>query len=294
MVGETFVYPRLGAVCDLWHVRLSGTGLGNSLYTYFHSLVAAESCGARVIAPAWVSLKIGVFLRREYSKRTYWGQFVPHRDEIAGVKKFATLLAGATSAARVEVGTGRPPDIIRGKLNIATCSKFSFAGLHQHREFIRKRLVEITTETCPSWGAGGHIGVHVRLGDFAATPDAPCGERINRRIPIRWYLDRLESVRQCYPSAEIKIFSDGHPHELRELLDRGACLCRTGSDVGDLLALSSSSVLIGSNSTFSYWAAFLGNMASVWMAPAGGHEKPSAPETPIDYVPFESVAETMA
>jgi len=294
MSGETFVYPKLGAVCDLWHVRLSGAGIGNSLYTYFHSVVAARNSSAIVLAPAWVSLKMGVFLRREYSKRTYWGQFVPHRDEISGARKFVALLRGWKNAVHVDVGGGRSPVIARGKVNIATCRTFSFIGLHEHRDLIRNRLVEITGEhvdRTPSWGAGGYIGVHVRLGDFAPAPDGDTADRVNTRIPLRWYVDCLRSVKRRYPFAEVKIFSDGHAHELRELLDCGAHLCRTGSDVGDLLALSSASVLIGSNSTFSWWAAFLGNMPSVWMGTPDRHEKPSAPDTPIEYRPLRAEVE---
>jgi len=44
----TVLYPVLGTdVADLWFLRLSGCGLGNCFYTYFHAVTLAEKYAAR-------------------------------------------------------------------------------------------------------------------------------------------------------------------------------------------------------------------------------------------------------
>jgi hypothetical protein len=67
-----------------------------------------------------------------------------------------------------------------------------------------------------------------------------------------------------YPVGAV-IVSDGKESELRELLDQEqVTLVRAGSAISDLLVLSNSKVLIASaGSSFSAWAAFLGQMPSI-------------------------------
>ena len=72
------------------------------------------------------------------------------------------------------------------------------------------------------------------------------------------------------------------------LLEMGATLYRSGSDMTDLLAMSGASILVGSNSTYSRWAVFLGDMPSIWVKREVQEEKPSGAETPILYVPIDA------
>src|SRR6185437_15923225 len=100
-----------------------------------------------------------------------------------------------------------------------------------------------------------------------------------------WYQRVMERVRETDPSLPIQIFSDGREHELDDLLAiSGVTLRREPSDVGDLLALAQARLLIGSNSTFSRWAAFLGNMPSIWLKTEVLPEQPTSPPTPILYI----------
>jgi hypothetical protein len=86
----------------------------------------------------------------------------------------------------------------------------------------------------------------------------------------------------------IFIFSDGKEHELMPLLELGATLYRSGSDMTDLLAMSAASILVGSNSTYSRWAVFLGDMPSIWVKREVQEEKPSGADIPILYVPIDA------
>src|SRR6185437_1273319 len=115
----------------------------------------------------------------------------------------------------------------------------------------------------PAWGHGEYAAAHIRLGDFrAAQPEQVLSGRVDGvRIPLAWYQRVIERVRETHPDLPIQIFSDGREHELNDLLAiSGVTLRREPSDIGDLLALAQARLLIGSNSTFSRWAAFLGNM----------------------------------
>ncbi len=104
---------------------------------------------------------------------------------------------------------------------------------------------------------------------------------------MSWYTNMMRAMRERYRDKPIYIFSDGDAKQLKPVLEQGARLYRTGSDMTDLLAMSGASILVGSNSTYSRWAAFLGDMPSIWLRTAADIEKPSGPGTPILYVPLD-------
>ena len=157
---------------------------------------------------------------------------------------------------------------------------------------MRRRLLGIINDPVPSdhsWGKSGFIGVHVRLGDFAVGKDNKqvTGNQNNIRIPLSWYVNILRALKERHPQMPIRVFSDGREEELQELTSLGATLYRSGSDITDLLAMASASILVGSNSTYSRWAVFLGNMPSIWLEKQTPDEKPSAAETPILHIPLD-------
>jgi len=292
--SSTVIYPALGSRLDLWFMRVAGHGLGNCFYTYFHAVALAEKHGAAVVAPPWFSLKIGPLLRGERSKRFYWRMFKPFAGEIHGLRKLLTLMRTYRKRVILKVGESTEPAVVRGVLNFVVSSKFTFRGLHAHRATIRERILGTVNDPMPAnhrWGAGGYIAVHVRLGDFAEVADHAIiiGDKPNLRIPMAWYVNLTCALRKRYGDMPIYVFSDGDEKHLRPILDQGAKLYRSGSDMTDLLAMSGASILVGSNSTYSHWAAFLGNMPSIWLKTAVDAEKPSAPETPILYVPLDCI-----
>jgi hypothetical protein len=291
--SATLVYPALGAHWDLWVVRLSGYGLGNCFFCYFHAVVLAEKVGATVLHPPWLSLKIGPMLRGANTKRFYWRMFKPYPGERHGFAKLLTLLASYRRRKSIEIGHTSNPQLVGGSLNVITFDprKFSFAGLQDHRDTIRRRLLGIVNDPVPPghvWGQGNHIAVHVRLSDFAVVdPSVISKEVTNVRIPLSWYTQVVAALREQFPEKQIYVFSDGKEQELKPLLDLGAKLYQSGSDMTDLLAMAGASLVVGSNSTYSRWAVFLGDMPSIWLKMQTQAEKPSSPGAPILYVPIE-------
>lgn len=294
----TTVYPAFDTYRDLWFARIAGGGLGNCFYAYFHAATLAEEQGARLIHPPWPSLKLGPLLRGEPSKRFYIGLFRPAPGDIHGARKLWFLARQWAGRATVAIDGPTHPKLSRGKLNHLDVRLWTFDGLHPHRELIRRRLLTMTRDPLPDghrWGGGGFVAIHVRLGDFfkvegnQAVLDAAHGTR----LPISWYVNVARQLKLRFPDLPHLVFSDGAEEELKPLLDTGATLYRSGSDVTDLLQMAAASVLVGSNSTYSRWASFLGNMPTIWMKglrmqkEAPGN-RCSSPDVPVVYVPIDA------
>jgi Glycosyl transferase family 11 len=294
------VYPSLPPSSrDFGVLRLSGAGLGNCFYAYFHAVVAAKEEDRQLIAPTWRSLKIGPWLRGERSLRRYGTMLRPHPDEIRGIEKVWRIGLGwpRRKTVVIQKGQRREPTASSGLTIVATPNHgFTFSGLHQHRDTIRARLLKILASPpsmMPVWGAADYAGVHIRLGDFRPLQSDSLWHcfRDGERIPLIWYERALRRVREVHPDLPVRVFSDGDETELASILAiEGVSLLRGATDVDDLLALAQARLLVGSNSTFSRWAAFLGNMPSIWPN-TSLREQPTNYETPIIYVAddFEAI-----
>lgn len=270
-------YPRLGGSFDAGYFRVSGVGMGNSFYPYFHAVVLAEQHGGRVIEPAWPSLKPRRLLSLS-GERAYVGLFRRGPGVVGGIEKATALLR-----PRHRIDLSDPsPAVADDRLNEVMADVFAFGRLKDHRQTIRDHLLAMSTYR-PSpdfaWGAGGYVAVHVRLGDFAAATDDEGAN--NTRLPMTWYSRMIEAARDLWPDLPVRVVSDGSDAELAALLGPDVVPLRTGSDVGDLLSLAGASALIASRSTFSTWATFLGDMPSIWPAGARGSEKPGSAATPM-------------
>lgn len=280
---HAMIYPALPAPLDLGLLRLNGAGFGNCLFAYFHAVILAEKEGRRLIAPAWRSLPINRKLRGDGSIRRYHEMVRAHPDEVGGAAKAAALAALLPFADIQTIAPGALPHGSKRPLIVVRSASFTFEGLHPHRERLRHRLIEIMRRP-PSlarrWGEERHIAVHVRLGDFDPAEPAllESGAAGNLRLPIAWYGSVIERLRALRPDLPIRIHSDGADEEMANLLAiDGVSRARSSDDVNDLVAMASASVLVGSHSTFSRWAAFLGNMPVIWRVQQMPKESPVDP-----------------
>lgn len=283
------IYPRLDASKDIGVVRIAGAGIGNCLYAYFHAYVFAQQTGAPLIHPAWTTLKIGPLLRRERSKRFNIGLFRAPPGEITRLRKLLLLMRGAISHQRPVAGCAECEVTANSYFMTFACRNFSFAKLHPWRSRIRERFLAMVRNPIGHpvrWGRQDYIAVHVRLGDF---PVADQDELENgyevRRIPLSWYEAVIRRLRETFPDLPVHIFSDGHDEELADLLQvDGVNLRREPNDLADLVALAEARILVGSHSTFSRWAAFLGDMPTIWFRRNVEPERPTSADVPILYV----------
>jgi hypothetical protein len=283
------IYPSLPARRDYVLFRLSGSGLGNCLYTYFHAVVRADRTGESLIAPNWGSLRIGPVLRGETSMRRYATMLRNHPDEISGVRRLVILALRWRRRQVIDYDLVSEPITVTSDLTVIDRS-FTFVGLTQHRDAIRRRLLAILRQpriTDECWGAGDYAAIHIRMGDFkeGTLDDHLSGRAITSRIPLAWFEKMVAAIHNARPDLEIRIFSDGRADELAAVTSlQGVTLIRGLGEIGDLLGMAGASLLVGSQSTFSHWAAFLGGMPTIWIrTPTVRYRDPDDP-APILYV----------
>ena len=243
---------------------LPKAGLGNRLFPWARCRLFSFQNNVPMLSPTWTQVAVGPLLRGETDLRHYSDLFRVGKNEITGPKK---LLVQLHSHKEDEEESALPAANGRQTLKVFAGERDRFLHLNGWHEFLGNELRAITK---PRWIAAADktkdvaIGMHVRMGDFAEGQAEP--ENPHRRVPHTWFADSLKAIRRVvgYP-VRATIVSDGKESELRELLDQEqVTLARTGSAIGDLLLLANSKVLIGSaGSSFSAWAAFLGQMPSI-------------------------------
>ena len=246
-----YVYPKFNPGYDLGIVRLGGPGLGNLLIFYAQAIVYAHENDARIIYPTWPSIKLGPYIRREKDKRFYGDLFRHKDDEISGLKKLFLLLFS--------------------RKNITMCDRYMLtmkeAGLLGKSAMIYSHLIKHNAHPEYMRNIRGSIAVHVRLGDFLRVSEAALKNNAeNSSTPVYWYADTINKIRAVLGNnIQVYVFSDGTDEELKPLLELENCeriFC--GNALNDILTIATASLLIGSGSTFSNWARYLGNMSAIY------------------------------
>lgn len=246
MSSKVFVYPKLHAMHH-FIIRFRGSGLANCLFVYARALILADKNGLPILNPSWVQFNLGPYLRREKDKRHYNGLF-----KSFGVKYFKKhwLLLTQKSLPENLANTVHS----RGLVTVEGLGNY-FADLHHHSDLIKNHLLSIVNDNAfqhYQLTEGDFIGIHIRLGDY--DPES--------RISLDWYLDMMTKLCE-FSSVELKflVFSDGTPAELIKVLDfPNTSMAYFGSAIADILVLSKAKLIIASDSTFSAWAGYLGQV----------------------------------
>lgn len=241
---SVYAYPVVGR-----------TGLGNMLITWARAVVFAKETGAKLIAPAWTNFgRIGPIVRREKDKRLYLGQFT-NDGYVKGLSRFLRLVCLR--------------HVDEHKYNGEQNCVVKFSGHEEgmrfvlkHLDIVKAELLRITDSTInkrldelPQ----RFIGVHLRLGDFAKigfTLDADYYKRAIRR-----------ALHVCEKNTPICVFSDARYAQISYLTEEfpNLKIMPKAPALQDILSLSRAKVLVATNrSTFSAWAAVLGNMPNYW------------------------------
>lgn len=201
-----------------------------------------------MLPPIWLKPRLGPYLRGDVDKRGYHRYFSvdPHWVLL----RMLVMPFGLTAPSMIRRFTFKGVD---------------FSPIEGQRMVVRAALVEMTKAAHRPRDVPGHVAVHVRLGDFAAADDAYLREgRHNGRQPLEWYSAALAQARRGSRKPAL-IYSDGTEAELRPLLaEPNVRMAPRRPAIGDLLAMSQAESLVASASTFSKWAAYLGQMPSYW------------------------------
>ena len=255
------------------YAKLNRAGLGNLLLPWARCEIFARDHDLSMLAPRWIQPKIGPVLRGENDKRYYVGLFDNSRY-VRGLRKLIILMR--SSKFREERGLATVREMAsagRGSVVILFEGLDGFfEPLLPHRDFLKRRLTEIMAEPLRVKLASApedfEIGVHLRRGDKET---ARFGEVYTGNPHLtfcdEWYVRCIASLRHAlgYP-AKVKIFTDAHEDQLTRLLSLGnISVADRNPSLLDIMILSKSKILITTGtSTFSMWAAFLGQMPSIW------------------------------
>lgn len=236
-----YIYPKLPAVYTTPFFRIGGNGLANCLFVYAKAIVVACETNATIIYPTWFNLSIGTYLRRQIDKRHYGGIFSP-KEEVFGLKKVVLLIKHALTGHKSEVkefsGIYDFFDPLLGKHKIV-------------KDYILTHLQSHVLKEVDNFNFKGTVAVHIRLGDYPT----------ERRISFDWYIDKIKE----HSNQRILLFSDGTDEELSPLLEiENTERVFFGGAIQDIIAISRCEYLIGSDSSFSAWGAYLGQVPCVF------------------------------
>ena len=220
-----------------------------------------------MLRPTWAQLRVGPLLRRESDLRLYTDLFKAGSDEVTSMTRLFVKLSSRWEREDDEIREFAGSSNGRSVIKVFTGERDRFRQLNGWHEFLNAELHGITR---PKWRDAVEqikdvpIGMHVRMGDFAAPGSDP--DNPHQRVAHSWYLESLRAIRAAAGcSVPAIMVSDGREDELQDLLaEENVALVRTGSAISDLLVLAQSKVLVASaGSSFSAWAAFLGQMPSI-------------------------------
>lgn len=245
--------------------KLVKAGLGHMLGAWGRCFLWCRQSQSQMIAPKWFQFRIGPYLRNEKDKRQYH-KFFHSNGYIDGIWRL-WLLGGGEKATEAEFDSFLWSKRTRIKVFYEDTG---FSELNGHHEILRNELIRITRPVFLHNAVVSEpaIGVHVRRGDFSTPVNSSVistGKK-NVQIPIEWYLDAIRTLRSDLGKRlPVRLFSDGDEDDLRPLLLEGeVILMPNRAAITDLFTMSQSNIFIGSGSGFSQWAAFLGQMPTIW------------------------------
>jgi hypothetical protein len=220
------------------------------MFVAARAFIIAQQKNYIMITPTWAKLSPGPYLRREKDKRLYIGLFKSYG--ISGFKKAFFLL----TKKKIDL------NLCHSQLGIVHIEGLHnyFEDLLPHQSLVKSYFNQIIRPDAigllSKFDFTNTIGIHIRLGDYI--PEL--------RTNISWYIQIVNKIELLHKNRfRYLIFSDGKDDEFRSLLE----LPRTvrvffGNALADIVALSRCHFIIGSDSTFSGWGAFLGQRPAIF------------------------------
>ncbi len=185
---------------SLCYAQLPRAGLGNMMLVWARALVFAHLNGLPLAVSGWSQARLGPLLRRERSKRLYFGYF-KNSNNINFIQS-AISLRTYNRIAEPEVAL-LPPKQRDAPRNLYVFSEMPhwsdyFRGIKDHRDFVRDSIFKMLSRKHDeqlSNSARPVIGVHIRRGDFR---ELQPGENISvtglTRVPLSYFKNLIDSI----------------------------------------------------------------------------------------------------
>lgn len=248
--------------------KVPKAGLGNQLFPIVTAILFAQKNNLPIYFTHYHQFKIGPYLRKEKSKRTYKNYFyfqksllvdLFYRLQLSLFQNFFRVVEEPSLAA---MPNEKAVYVFK---NIPHWSDY-FSKLKPYRLEaidVLNRIVRASILTNVAKMTPPTVGIHVRMGDFKLfNPTISFAEQGSTRTPLAYFRNIIKVIQNTNNEiVSISVFSDGRISELQELLCiDNTTLIEGNKDIEDLLLLSKSKIIVVSvNSTFSYWAAFISN-----------------------------------
>lgn len=244
--------------------KIPRAGLGNQLFVISHAILFAKNNSQKIIFLNYSQLKIGPYLRRERSKRQYNDFFVFQKGIFVLFYNQIRYFLNSKKDLKIDPELD---DINSHNVLFREIPHFTeyFRRLKPYKELVRLELINIIRENIrrqidqlPQID----VAIHVRLGDFQKLQNGISFSNVgSTRTPMDYFIESINKIKAKNPAYNFWIFTDGHRHEVSELLEiNGVELFNSVNDIVDLYQMSKSKILITSaGSTYSYWAGFLGD-----------------------------------
>jgi len=259
---KVYCYPKIGRA-----------GLGNCMLPWARAVVVARKNCWPVIAPQWIQPRLGAILRREKVKRFYLNDFT-NRGYLAGLHKW-WILNRAGSINEDDLLAVIPSAVqpsCHSRVIIFEGLKNYFRDIWHDHSIVHDELLRIVSprilEKLKLMNQP-FIAMHVRRGDIMQ-PGLTAEQLLAKRhyTPLSWFVAAAKTIRQDSGWQELPIYvvSDGHAHELAELLAIPNChLITLGTAIGDIMLLAKARLLFASaHSTFSMWGSYLGRVPTLY------------------------------
>jgi hypothetical protein len=140
----------------------------------------------------------------------------------------------------------------------------SFNGYFQSLKYFEEYKDEFISllnlpevDVLPKWGNNLNIAFHIRRGDYLnhATIHYVCETE---------YFNKLFDIftPEIVKNTKILVFTDSPEIVLEEFKGKEFIIMKSDSDIKELAYMSKCDIVVGSNSTFSWWAALIGDKTS--------------------------------
>lgn len=245
-INYKYVYPRLPCRWDLKFLRIGGSGIGNCLFVFSKALIYAKKHQIRLINPAWINISIGPYLRREVDKRHYLSIY--YKNGVSGIIKAYIFLQNLINCL-----------YNKSVIYIIEDIEDYFQPLIAEHKYISSEIYSISQNIFYPEKIAESIAVHVRLGDY---------KKSNRSINNNWFIGVINEINRITNfKYKFILFSDGKDNELEDIMMIKNVNRLKGNNKNcfeEILLMSKCKFIIGSDSTFSGWAAYLGQKPFIY------------------------------